>query len=60
MPIGLLICLGLLGLYGVMAALMVVRIAHNFFGSRRKGRSTSYELRITKSPGVRLGRLIRS
>jgi len=48
MPTGLMICLGLLGLYGVMAALLVVRIVHNFLGSRNKGRITSYELQKAK------------
>jgi len=49
MPTGLIVCLGLLGLYGLMAALLVVRIVHNFLGSRRNGRITSYELRKAQS-----------
>lgn len=49
MSIGLMICLGLLGFYGVMAALLVVRIVLNFLGSRSKGRITSYELRKAQS-----------
>lgn len=48
MPTGLIICLGLLGLYGVMAALLVVRIVHNFLENRRKVRIARYKSRRAK------------